>query len=99
MAAKGDWVEIHRIVLEAADRAPQVPEDTAQVPLEMKVRGFLQAAAGKGEACEIETFTGRRISGKLIDEAPSWNHSFGVPHKEMLSIGPELRTFLGEAEA
>ncbi|MGR8952181.1 MAG: 2-amino-4-ketopentanoate thiolase, partial [Gammaproteobacteria bacterium] len=38
---KGVWVEIHDIVLEAGERAPQVPEDTAKVPLEMCVKGFL----------------------------------------------------------
>jgi sulfur transfer protein SufE len=37
-AKKGDWVQVYRVVLEAGERAPQVPEDTAKVPLEMKVK-------------------------------------------------------------
>ena len=37
MAKKGDWVLTHTIVLTPAERAPQVPEDTHKVPLEMWV--------------------------------------------------------------
>ena len=49
-AAQGAWVEIHRCVLQAGERAPQVPEDTQRVPLEMRVKGFLVAPAAPGEA-------------------------------------------------
>ena len=49
----GRWVEIRSTVLEAAERAPQVPEDTRQVPLEMRARGFLRAEAAIGDEVEI----------------------------------------------
>ena len=40
MAKKGDWVRIHRVVLPAEGRNPNLPADTAKVPLEMWVKGM-----------------------------------------------------------
>ena len=51
--APGTLVEIHRCVLQAGERAPQVPDDTQQVPLEMRVKGFLSAPAAPGEEAVI----------------------------------------------
>ncbi len=42
-ARKGDWVRVHGIVLTSDERAPQIPEDTKAVPLEIWTKGFLQA--------------------------------------------------------
>lgn len=39
-AKRDDWVRIHNIVLEAGDRAPNIPEDTQNVPLEFWTKGF-----------------------------------------------------------
>ena len=50
---EGTWVEIHRVVLQPGERAPQVPEDTRHVPLEMRVKGFLARPAAPGEDAEI----------------------------------------------
>ena len=47
---KGTWVQIHRIVLREGQRAPQVPVETQQVPLEMWVKGFLAEPAGLAAA-------------------------------------------------
>ncbi|MGO1713197.1 MAG: 2-amino-4-oxopentanoate thiolase subunit OrtA, partial [Senegalia sp. (in: firmicutes)] len=41
MAKKGEWVRIYNVVLEANERAQQVPDDTKKVPLEMWDKGFL----------------------------------------------------------
>ena len=35
MAKAGDWVRIHRVILSAAERTANLPEDTKQVPFEM----------------------------------------------------------------
>ena len=40
-AQQGDWVQIYRVILPVGERAPQVPKETASVPLEMWVKGFL----------------------------------------------------------
>jgi hypothetical protein len=92
--AQGAWVEIHRIVLPAGERAPQVPADTQRVPLEMRVKGFLAAPAALGEDCEIVTPAGRRLTGKLVEIDPGYTHGFGAPVPELLRIGEEVRAIL-----
>lgn len=94
---KGTWVEVYRIVLPAGQRAPQVPEETQQVPLEMRVKGFLSEPAVLGEETEIVTVAGRRIRGRLTDVNPGYTHSFGAPIPELLTIGREIRTILSKA--
>lgn len=90
----GTWVGIHRIVLPAGERAPQVPEDTQAVPLEMRVKGFLAEAAALGEEAEIHTRAGRRLRGTLIEVNPAYTHGFGPPIPELSSIGQEVRALL-----
>ena len=93
-AAKGAWVEIHAIVLAAGARAPQVPEDTQRVPLEMRAKGFLVAPASLGQTAEVVTVAGRRLSGTLIAINPAYDHGFGPPLAELQTIGQELRALL-----
>ena len=94
--AKGTWVEVHRVELTAGARAPQVPEDTQKVPLEMRVKGFLVEPAAVGEAAEIETPAGRRLRGTLVEVNPAYTHSFGAPIPELSTIGKEVRAMLRE---
>ena len=93
---KGTWVQIHRIVLREGQRAPQVPVETQQVPLEMWVKGILAEPATLGEKVEIVTPSGRRLSGILTDVNPGYTHSFGSPIPELLTIGREVRRILRE---
>lgn len=93
---QGTWVEIHNIVLEAGQRAALVPEDTRQVPLELRVKGFLVVPAALGDEAEIETPTGRRLHGKLTAINPAYTHSFGPPIPELSIIGGEVRVILRE---
>ncbi|HBW38459.1 2-amino-4-oxopentanoate thiolase subunit OrtA [Desulfosporosinus sp. BICA1-9] len=91
----GDWVEIWNVIMEPGKRAPQVPEDTQKVPLEMRLRGFLVNEQAKlGEMVSVRTRIGRVVDGKLVSLHPRYNHSFGEPQKVLLDIGQELRTFL-----
>ncbi|MDI3548878.1 MAG: 2-amino-4-ketopentanoate thiolase alpha subunit [Halanaerobiales bacterium] len=94
----GTWVQIHQVILPAGERAPQVPDDTQEVPLELRVKGFLLDNGVVGEEVEIETYTGRRLSGILEDPHPSYEHKFGRPVHELLKIGRELRRILREKE-
>jgi hypothetical protein len=96
LIAKGAWVEIHRVVLAAGERAPQVPDDTKQVPLEMRVKGFLTTPAAPGEEAEIVTPAGRRLHGTLKEVNPAYTHGFGPPIPELSSIGGEVRAMLRE---
>lgn len=94
----GVWVEIHDIVLDAGERAPQVPEDTAKIPLEMRVKGFLTEPSELGDEAEIVTAAGRRLRGKLAEVNPSYEHGFGPPIPELSAIGRELRSLLTQRE-
>lgn len=94
LVAQGSWVEIHKIALEAGERTAQLPEDTRKVPLELRVKGFLLAAAALGDEGEIETLTGRRLRGRLTAINPAYSHSFGPPIPELSSIGGEVRIIL-----
>ncbi|MGF7058829.1 2-amino-4-oxopentanoate thiolase subunit OrtA [Brassicibacter mesophilus] len=98
-AKKGDWVRVHNIVLTPEQRAPQVPEDTKKVPLEMWDKGFLlDSEANIGEIVEVETYIGRKISGKLIEIKPYYEHDFGKCVPELLYIGRQLRGILEDGE-
>ena len=91
---KGIWVEIRRAVLAPGERAPQVPEDTQQVPFEMRAKGFLVEPAGLGEEAQIVTVAGRRLRGILAEVNPAYVHGFGPPIRALLTIGGEVRALL-----
>lgn len=91
---KGTWVEIHSIVLPAGERASQVPQDTQQVPLERRVKGFLVKPASLGDEAEIVTTVGRHLRGTLIEVNPAYTHQFGAPIPELSDIGGEVRAIL-----
>lgn len=93
---EGSWVDIQVTVLEAGDRAQQVPEDTAKTDLIMKVKGTLIEGAEPGSECTILTPIGRRITGTLIDAEPTYTHRFGAPVPELIPLGRELRKILSE---
>jgi hypothetical protein len=92
---KGTWVELHRSLLAPGERAPQVPEETQRVPLEMRVKGFLAEDATVGEEAEIVTRAGRRLRGILGEVAPPYRHGFGPPVPELLAVASELQNLLG----
>ena len=96
LAEANAWVEIHCIVLPAGERAPQVPDDTQAVPLEMRVNGFLVASAEIGDEVEIETRTGRRLRGTLVGLNPEYSHGFGAPIPELVLVAGEVRGILRE---
>ncbi|MEW6725041.1 MAG: 2-amino-4-oxopentanoate thiolase subunit OrtA [Bacillota bacterium] len=90
-ARAGDWVEIKNIVMQPEERATNIPEETRRVPLELRLKGFLLADATIGDEVEIETIIGRRVRGELIQVNPEFQHDFGRPVPELLTIGRELR--------
>lgn len=100
MISKGEWVRIHKIILGPKERAPQVPEDTRKVPLEMWDKGYLQADAEIGDEVVIETVTGRMETGTLLEANPAYGHSFGSFIPELLTIDRQVReiVFGGDKE-
>lgn len=101
MPKKGDWILIHSVILTAEERAPQVPSDTKEVPLEMWVKGYLQEDAEIGDQVKVKTVTNRFEAGKLIEVNPTYRHSFGEFIPEILEIDRRLQESLygGESDA
>jgi hypothetical protein len=91
---KGDYVLIHNIVLNVGERAPQVPDDTKKVPLEMWMKGFLIEDAEIGQIAKIETATGRIVEGKVIEMNPRYTHDFGDCVPELLYIGRQAKEII-----
>ena len=87
----GDWVEIENVLLEPADRSANLPEDTAAQPLRMWVKGFARTQAALGDEIEIETMTGRTVTGRLSEVNPGYTHTFGRPAPELTHVGRDLR--------
>lgn len=94
MIKKGEWVRIHKHILEPSERAPQIPDDTKACPLEMWDKGFLQADAEIGDQVEIETVTGRKETGTLLEVNPYYTHDFGEFVPELLKIDKQVRDIL-----
>ena len=83
-ANKGAWVKISNTVLKVGERAPNIPEETAKVPLIMHLNGFLLSDEARlGDCVSIETLSGRKVSGDLIEINPRYTHSFG----EFIPVG------------
>ena len=97
MTRKGDWVRIHSILLKPGERAPQVPPDTAMVPLEMWVKGELLQDAHTGDSVVIRTAAGRHVTGTLLAGGLDYSHSFGEFVPQLHLIGPMLRQKLEES--
>jgi hypothetical protein len=95
-ALKNTWVEIGGIVLQKGERAPNLPDDTKHVPLEMRVKGFLLRDAEKGAEAEIITPSGRTVRGVLTEINPAYTHMFGRPIPELSPIAGEIRAILRE---
>lgn len=95
-AKKGDWVQVHEIILKPDERAPHLPEDTKKVPFEMWVKGFLNYDCNLGDTAEITTVTGRVLKGELCEVNPGYSHGFGSCVPQILNIGISLKKMLKE---
>ncbi|MDZ4910600.1 2-amino-4-ketopentanoate thiolase, partial [Clostridium perfringens] len=81
-------------VLTPDERAPQVPDDTKKVPLEMWVKGFIQKDANVGDLVEVKTITGRFVKGNLVQINPYYTHDYGKCIPELLQIGIQAKEIL-----
>lgn len=91
MIQKGTWVKIKQQVLNNTQRAPQLPDDTKEVPFIMWTKGFLVEDAEMNSETIVETLTGRHVSGTLMEVEPSYDHNYGSFIPELLRIGKDLR--------
>lgn len=93
---KGQWVEIYGVILSPDERAPQIPDDTKKVPLEMRVKGFLEKDAEIGDEVLIATAADRNVTGKLVAVNPAYTHGFGEPIGELMTVGREVRRIIAQ---
>lgn len=98
-AKPGDWVRIHIVILEARERAPGIPADTACHPYEGWINGWAVEEARVGEPVTVRTMAGRQVRGRLCEVHPGYRHGFGRPHPALLAVGPALRRLLDEGRA
>lgn len=95
LVKKGEWVQIHEIVLKPEERTGKIPEDTKKVPLELWLKGFLNHDAGIGQQVEVTTITGRKVTGELVEANPKYAYGFGEEYvPELLKIGMQVRGIL-----
>jgi 2-amino-4-ketopentanoate thiolase alpha subunit len=92
MVKKGEWVQIHDIILKPEERTAKIPEDTKKVPLEIWVKGFLNADARMGDVVELTTRVGRTVKGTLVDVNPTYDYGFGdIYIPELLKISRQVK--------
>jgi 2-amino-4-ketopentanoate thiolase alpha subunit len=95
----GRWVRIHRVELAPSDRSDGLPPDTASVPFETWINGWLLEDADLGDRAAIRTATGRLVEGQLVEADPGYDHSFGAPPPALQRLGEQARGRLfGEEE-
>lgn len=97
---KGEWVQIHEIVLKPEERTGKIPDDTKKVPLELWIKGFLNEDSNMGQQVEITTVTGRKVTGELVEVNPKYTYGFGDEYvPELLKIDMQVKKILkGEEE-
>jgi 2-amino-4-ketopentanoate thiolase alpha subunit len=95
----GEWVEVERVLLEPDERASNLPPETASQPMLTWVKGFAAGAASLGDELEVETMTGRRVTGRLSAINPGYFHTFGQPIPELTHVGADLRARLAAYRA
>lgn len=99
VACRGDWIQVHSIVLKPNERTGHIPEDTRAVPFESWVKGFLEEeSAAIGDVVRARTTCGRVVSGELVGINPGYTYGFGSQQvQELLGIGVQARQIVMEA--
>lgn len=90
----GCWARVHRTELAPSERAPDVPEDTAAVPFESWINGWLLDEAELGSRVRVRTLAGRVVEGELVELEPGYTHSFGPPPPPLQQAGARARATL-----
>jgi 2-amino-4-ketopentanoate thiolase alpha subunit len=96
MVEKNRYVEIQRTLLKAGKRNQSVPEDTKNIPLEMRMRGTLIEEADLNQFVRIKTETGRIEEGILVAVDPAYDHDFGGHVEELRIVRQKIRKDMRE---
>jgi hypothetical protein len=84
---RGQWGRIHRVELAPSERAPGIPPETAAVPFETWINGWLLNEAALGDVVRLRTPAGRIVEGVLVEAEPGYTHSFGSPPASLQLAG------------
>ena len=91
----GCRVRVHRVELAPHERSPLVPEDTARVPFESWVNGWLlDDGVRLGEQARVRTAAGRIVHGTLLELDPGYTHTFGAPPPGLLAASERARSLV-----
>lgn len=82
----GTRVQLSYTLLEAEQRAPGLPHDTADVPYVVRVKGILHEPAALGDTAAVRTTAGRLLEGRLSEVAPADSHTFGRPVAALVTV-------------
>ncbi|MUL81358.1 MULTISPECIES: 2-amino-4-oxopentanoate thiolase subunit OrtA [unclassified Mycolicibacterium] len=93
-APVGAFVTVERVLLEAGQRAANLPADTAMTPLVAHINGFATEPAQVGRDVDVVTLSGRTVRGVAVNLYPAHTHGFGGPDPEILAIAPRVRAWL-----
>lgn len=89
-------MQIRFTLLDASERAPGLPEDTARVPYVGRVRGWLVSGGRLGEPAVVRTATGRELAGELEIVEPADTHGFGRPQPALVEAIEGIQRVRGE---
>lgn len=75
----GTRVRLRFTLLQAHERAPSIPRETAATPYTVRVNGILQHPSCIGAEAMVLTASGRQVSGVVEEIGPADRHTFGRP--------------------
>ena len=87
-------MSIRSTILNAGERADNIPQDTAATPLVMWIKGFLTADCEMGGEATVRTVTGRTEKGALEEANPTTTVNYGDFVPEVFKIGADARKVL-----
>lgn len=92
---QGDIVVIEKVILPVGQRAPQVPDDTKNVPLVAFTKGsLLDEHAVLGDTVTVRTLADRVVMGTLTSMDVSPTHTYGALVPELLAVHRQVREVL-----
>lgn len=94
MIPRGSFVEIEQIILEAENRAENIPEDTKKTSLKLWAKGWLLEDSEIECEAKIKTINGRIMEGIITEINPRYSYAFGEFIPEVTYIGTQVKKLL-----
>ena len=95
----GDYVVIEFTVLTSEERAPGLPDETADVDLLARVKGHLAEDGRVGDIVTVRTLSGRLLQGRLTAESTAATHTYGPPVEALFALREDVKSRLANNPA